>query len=223
MYRKFGQLLASTCRRVSLLMAALGLAVQAQTAYAAPEPVSNINTLALTHGKMFLAPTSPLVVETPEAQIQVEPGAKVLVYKSKTELSVYNLCDHHRNQVKVVIGGQHLALCPAQQILLTSRRIGNFDQINPPTSIAYRKVREVALTNGLRLFDCDFSIPSALMNLAPLRDLGKSGNEHERNLHDEIVKTAAIIACLKRGDGAYRVIQRPKTPQESSGTLAMRN
>lgn len=161
----------------------------------------------LARGKMFIAPSKSFTLITPEAEIRVAAGAKVLVVKTQSALSVFNLCDHHRNEVTVLSGHQSMALSPGQQVVLTSRKTGRFESINPATTIAFRDVREYALENGLRLFDCAFSIPSALMNVPPLRTLASSSAKADKKLFGELAKTAAILHYMKGKEGPYRTTQ----------------
>lgn len=139
--------------------------------------------------------------------MHIDKGSEIFIVETGHDVAIYNLADVHSGGVQVLVGKRLVKMRPGQQMVLTRKQTEDFDKINPGKGIGYRNPYLRDLGDGTRAFVADFSIPSAISALPPLRQMLKSQNVGDRAATARLLKNAVIMSDLSAAAGPYRVTQ----------------
>jgi len=169
--------------------------------------------VTLTNGATMYNPDHDTTLETPFGKVHVGAKAVIIIVLSKNGMSLFNVHDEHRDDVRLEINGSILPISIAEHATII-RDKRDFADLNPLESITHREVNATALPGGMQLIQSQFSILSALSGIKPLRAMAHSSNPEDRKLIQGLVKDAAVIMQTKAGNGAYHRVSSAKQSQK---------
>ena len=120
--------------------------------------------------------------------------------------------DHAERLHFVGLGGQAIELRAGEQLVIAGSTAPSFADVNPLSGIACRELKEFSLATGDRAFICQFSLASALENLSALKQLARSSQSRDRDIHAKILKNAAILHMVTARKGPYKTWRRLELP-----------
>ncbi|MBA4079254.1 MAG: hypothetical protein C0508_29770, partial [Cyanobacteria bacterium PR.023] len=163
------------------------------------------NSFGLEQGNMVFAPTQDIVVHAGETSIIVPSGAVVFVMKTAGDVAVFDLHQSKESAVHIVADKKLITLDPGRLVVLTKQSARDFERtVGPYRWIGYRNPREEDINSELKAFGMDFSIPSALTNVIPLKNMLSSNNQLDRVTIEKILKNSALLGELTNGAGPFR-------------------
>jgi hypothetical protein len=132
------------------------------------------NFFNLDKGDVVFNPSKDIVVQTHEGEIHIAAGSNVFVMKNGHDVVIYNLHDGKRNTVSIISAKKKLTLEPGRMLVLSRQNTRDFEKITAGFhGIGYRNIKEVDLDSSIKAFYGDFSIPSALTLVVPLKNQRK--------------------------------------------------
>lgn len=155
-------------------------------------------------GTAVLAPAEDTTVKTVFGRVDIKAGAIVLLVADSKAISVYNLDDQRINSVAIYTGERTLTLSPGQHAVITERGSGDFARVNPLEAIAYRRISQIEIGNGLKAFTTEFSIPSALAAVSSLKTMVQSNEPAALKRNKHLLKTVAAIMQVKARSENYQ-------------------
>jgi hypothetical protein len=163
------------------------------------------NSFGLEHGNMVFAPDQDIVVHAGETSIIIPSGAVVFVMKTADDVAVFDLHQSKQSAVHIVAEKKLITLDPGRLVVLTKQSARDFERtVGPYRWIGYRNPREEDINSEIKAFGMDFSIPSALTNVIPLKNLLASSNRLDRLTLDKVLKNSALLGELTNGAGPFR-------------------
>jgi hypothetical protein len=165
---------------------------------------SNNSFIILNRGSMLFQPTTDMTVRVQEGTVFVPNGATAYVIETGHDVAVYDMHDGHHGSVKVQVGKKLITLTPGKQLVLTRDLAADFDRVNPGSRIAYRGVHGEVVAEGIKAYAADFSIPSIMMNVAPLKRMLASDIPSERRQAHKLLKNAVILAQMTGQAGPFQ-------------------
>jgi hypothetical protein len=162
------------------------------------------NYLVLEKGKILFSPTQDIVVKTKEGNVLIAAHSVAYVIETGNDVAVYNLCSSRPQAVRVLVGKKVIDVGPGRQIVLTKKKNPIFEQVNPATSIAYRNVRLEEVENGVTAFGSDFSIPSAISQITPLKTMLVSSEKEDSKVLRRVLKSSVILSQLTGSNGIFK-------------------
>jgi len=164
----------------------------------------------MERGVTLLSPTTQTTLKTSMGSVDVAAGAVAMIISNDDGMAVYNLHDTKNGAVVVNVGGKTVKLSPGQNVVLTSKAVSTFEEVNPAgRSIAYRRVTSKDWGNGVTGFHSEFSILSMLHNIGAVREMVKSNDAAVRKTVDAMLKTSAILLQLGGEKYEYMVQATP--------------
>lgn len=163
----------------------------------------------IQNGNVLFVPTVDTVVVTPNGNVKIAAKSVVLVSTSADRLAVYDLEDQHKGSVSIEAGGHSVVLSPGRHALITQHHGAEFAQINAIETVAHRNVSSV-LKNGTRAHLSEFSIPTALDTVAPLKAMVLSSHPEAKKIASRMMKTTAVVMQLGGGAGQYHHYFKPR-------------
>lgn len=145
-----------------------------------------------------------ITVKTSQGSLICKPGSLVFFIDNKKDVAYYNVNAQHRGDVKLLIGKFEITVLPGEEILVSTEKTGDFETINPGKGISFRKPELEHESDEYRIFTADFSIPSAIMAVKPLKDMLKSKDPYAKHLITEVLKNAVIWNETAAADGIYK-------------------
>lgn len=137
------------------------------------------------------------------AKLQVKKGSVVYVTNTEHAMSVY--CLDSNEGVRIVFAdGKLLKVRPGQTVVLTGNKVASFLEANPEKRIGFRNPSSKDLGENLKIFVSDFSIPSAVATLNPLRNLILQNKAQHRRIVEGILKNAVLLADIGRTDKPFK-------------------
>ncbi len=152
--------------------------------------------LTLTEANGLFVPNRDTTIVTHNGSIKVAAGSAVFVSIDANQLSVYNLYDNHKSSVSITAAGRSLSLAPGQHCTLTQARVKEFRDVNPIESVQHRGVTRMTLDGNRTAFTSEFSLPSAMNAMSPVKTLVKSQHKDMKRLANSMMKTTAVIMHL---------------------------
>lgn len=126
-----------------------------------------------------------------------ETGTVVLAFDNGSTVILYNLDAASKSDVKILLPNKkHVSVSPGQEVLLTKDPGKDFAQLNPGSGIAYKKPREHDLGDGIRAFDAEINITSALSSVKPLRQLVSSTKPGDQKIVRQLIRNSIILMQL---------------------------
>jgi len=172
------------------------------------------NYMELDMGTLLFAPKHDIVVKLVEGFLFIGAGSHVLVFESgmdrtgadphRGESAVYDLHDLYKGAVRVVANKKEIVLTPGKQVVLTKKLDAKFEDVNPGLKIAYRNVRSEDVGGGIKAFAADFSIPSAMTRVDPLRRYLASKQGKNRAVANQLLKNAVLMANMSGSSEPYK-------------------
>ena len=175
-----------------------------------PSSSSAKKVVALNKGNIIFAPSVDTRVETPFGNIDVDAKSVALIFASDRGVAVFNLDDMHRDAVRFHAGGQKLVLAPGRHVVVTSKAVKSFEMVNAVEAIGYRFITDTELGEGLRAFSAEFSIPSAIGAIKPLKSMINSKTPEAIRLRTHLIKTVAAMFQMKPGSERFQQVMRPR-------------
>ena len=157
----------------------------------------------LNQGNILFQPNHDITVQVQEGHVFIPDGAVAFVIETGHDVAVFDMHDGKKGPVRVRAGKQMITLSPGKQLVLTRQLEADFDAINPEKLIAHRNVQTVAITEGIRIYSADFSLPSMMMNVSPIKRMLASDNPAERRQARKLLKNAVVLAQLSGQKGPY--------------------
>jgi fibronectin-binding autotransporter adhesin len=164
----------------------------------------------LKKGSVLIASSTDSVINTPLGEVSVAARSLALVMSFAGGVAVFNLDDSHRDAVSISVGGSKISLAPGKSVVIASDATKSFDRINPAQLICYQGVTEHVLGNGMKAFKAEFSLPSAINAVAPLKALLQSNHPEAKRICGHLLKTTSIVMQLRGGFDNFRQIRKPQ-------------
>ncbi len=164
---------------------------------------TSASSFNLQRGSILAAPEKDRCIETQFGSVKVGAGSIALVLAFSDGIAVYNLHDQNSNSVSVTAGGKRIKVLPGESAVIAKDSIGSLAEINPADAISHRYVSSQSLENGLKAFSSQYSIPSAMSAILPLRELMQSNQPHARRTAKQLLKTTAVLMHLQSGGSQF--------------------
>lgn len=142
-------------------------------------------------------------VTTSQATGYCAKGSLLFYVDTGRDVAFYNLHSLKADDVRIVVGKRHIKMLPGEQVLVTSNTTGDFTEVNPGKGITFRNPKVVHEADGVRVFSADFSIPTAVACIKPLKAMLKSEDSYERELINNVLTDAVILAKITGGRGPF--------------------
>ncbi|MBX9687536.1 MAG: hypothetical protein K2X27_12590, partial [Candidatus Obscuribacterales bacterium] len=165
-----------------------------------PNPQGNFVTLE--NGNAFFLPDHNIVVETPQAKINISEGAAVMIFQNGSNLSVFNLYDNKAGAVAINVGDETQELGVGRQISISDKQ-GQQARHILPDSLAVRNMARGKL-NSKDAISSEFSHISAISQLVGLKKLFRSDDPEDRRKAERILKTAAALSLINKNAEAFK-------------------
>jgi hypothetical protein len=163
------------------------------------------NYFNLDRGNVLFNPSQNIVVGTHEGNVYIGPGSHVLVMETGHDVIIYNLHDDAPERVSIVAANKKLVLEPGRILVLTRQKTNNFESLLTPChGIGYRNIKQVDLDNSIKAFYGDFSIPSALTIVVPLKKLLSSNDPRDKRTLERIIKTSSMLSTFSPQNSPFR-------------------
>ncbi len=163
------------------------------------------NYFNLDKGNVLFNPRQNIVVGTHEGNVYIGPGSHVLVMETGHDVMIYNLHDDAPERVSIVAANKKLVLEPGRVLVLSRQNTRDFESLNTPChGIGYRNIKEVDLDKSIKAFYGDFSIPSALTMVVPLKKLLSSNDPRDKRTLERIIKTSSMLATFSPQNSPFR-------------------
>jgi hypothetical protein len=162
------------------------------------------NYWRLQQGNVLFTPKSDIIVGTQEGDVHIPAGSAVFIMETGNDVAVYDLHDSRTGSIKIVAGKRLLTLAPGRQVVLTRRLDDKFEEVNPGNRIGFRKHKDVVLGEGIKAHVSEFSIPSAVATVAPIKKLLASNRPQDRKLVNQMLTNAVILSEMTAAVGPYR-------------------
>ncbi|MDX2107000.1 MAG: hypothetical protein SFY67_11410 [Candidatus Melainabacteria bacterium] len=162
---------------------------------------SNGNFINIDKGNVVFAPNQDIVVGTHEGNVHIPKGAVVLIMETGADVAIANLHQNNTNDVKIVSGGKLVSLCPGRALLLSRVDTDDFNDVaHPFQTIGFRKPDVKKLNDSITAFKMEFSIPSAMSKVQPIRQMMKSKDPQDKR----IVKNLLMNSIMLQEKTIYR-------------------
>jgi fibronectin-binding autotransporter adhesin len=148
-------------------------------------------------GNIIFAPQKDIVVNTKEGQVFIAGGAAALVMETGNDVMVYDLHQGSAKQVRLLVGTKGVEMSPGQFVALTRKDVSEFGKLDARFHvIGYRSPKVHDIENGVKAFVGDFSIPSAMTTVLPLKKMFTSSDKHDRDIINKIMQTSVMLGGL---------------------------
>lgn len=174
---------------------------EAATAYGAATKVGSAERAEyeLKNGNIFISADEPMTLKDGATTIAIARGVKALVLKSDRGLAIYNLHDTHRKALLVSKGELEVPVEIGQALILSDGVVDELQDAEFGSTIAVRHIEKIDLSTST-MFQFEFSIPSAMQSIAPLKHLRISKKEKDKIANREISKVAALLTVMGAGE-----------------------
>lgn len=177
--------------------------------FASLKRVQHSERVSIENGNVLFVPITDTVVETPQGKVSIAAKSVVLVSSSSAGLAVYDFEDQHKGSVSVESNGHSVVLSPGRHVMVTPHHTAEFAQINAIETVAHRNIGST-MKNGFRSHVSEFSIPSALDSVKPLRVMVQSNHPEAKKVAARMMKTTAVVLQLGGGSGNYQHYFKPR-------------
>jgi hypothetical protein len=171
--------------------ALLAQAVQASPGYSA-------DRVRLESGNVLFIARKKIILLTDFGEILINRGNIVLVMTGQNSICAYNLHDNVANSPSAVCAGNSIRFGVGREILLKRETSKRFDR-----KIAHRHPEVLVRTNETEIQGAEFSLPSAIFTVLPVRAMRRSDEPDARRAMDQILKNAAILSLVCTRFGPY--------------------
>ena len=145
-------------------------------------------------------------VKTKDCQVIIAKGAVAFVSdKSGNDTAVFNLHQSRPGGMKVVVGKKLINLPPGRMLLVSRQGTKDFGEVKHEAKIiGYRNPNYYKINDDMDVFLADFSLPSALKKIVPLRKMFKSDDKADRKLVRKILMNAVLLQAHNPSQGAFQ-------------------
>jgi len=162
------------------------------------------NSFRLIRGVVVCHPDANITVCTKFGDINVRKGSVVLLTIIDDCLGIHSLHQSSMTSVTWVADGVTCQLYPGKQLIITPTKIRNSDELpSAYQKLVYRHVEEIPIDKYKRGFYMDFSIPSALASVKPLKQMLFSGNRRDKAAINKVLKDNVILVGLDSSRRSY--------------------
>lgn len=172
--------------------------------------MAHSDCVTLDNGSALFVPSKDMTVVTPKGSVKLAANSVAYVNVNSDQLSVYDINDNHKASVVVSTGGRDLTLSPGRHLVVTTDKAKTFADVNPIESIMHRSVNRHELGAGKRAFVSEFSIPSAVNVVKPLKAVLNSSDADAKKVAARILKTSAVVMMVG-GQAAFDYHTKPRT------------
>lgn len=142
-------------------------------------------------------------VQTSLCQISCKPGALVFFIDTGSSVAIYDCHSDHTGDVTIRTKDHEMKTLPGEEVVITSRPTTSFEKANPGKGISIRDPKLEMDKDGIKTFTADFSIPSAMIAVKPLKKMLHSQDEYHRQLAEKVLKNAVIRTQLSAAKGPF--------------------
>ncbi len=170
------------------------------------------NNASLSYGSVVISASHNMEISLGSGtKLSLKRGAIVLAIANGNVVSVYDLHDNSANSVVVTGKGVNaIALAPGRHVTIAKTNSAiDFAYVNQVGKIAYRGLN-TTLKNGNASYVSDFSIPSAISAIKPLKTMFRSNDAKVAALANQIFKTIVVVTQSTSGRGVYEQVVKPK-------------
>lgn len=171
--------------------------------------VSHAQRMVFNNGNVLLAPQVDTVVETQHGNVTVAGKSVVLISATNAGLAVFDFDDQHKGSVSVEANGHHVVLSPGRHVMVTPHLHAEFAQINAVETVAHRNIASTT-KGGSRTHVSEFSIPSAMDSVKPLKAMVMSNHPDAKRVAARMLKTTAVVMQLGGGQDEYQHYFKPR-------------
>jgi hypothetical protein len=165
---------------------------------------ANANIISISKGNVVFAPDRDIIVKTRDAEVRVAAGSVVLVMETGADSAFYSLSQSRPSAVQVSMGNKKASLVPGRMIAVANQT-KKFEELDSDLlEIASRKPIPVAFQENKSAYTADFSIPSAIERLQPLREMFQSNDPRDQKTINQLIKYAAVIMSQSAAQGPYQ-------------------
>ena len=175
--------------------------------------------LDLKMGNAFVSPQSGSTsVKTNDCQVLIAKNAGVFISEDGNDTAIFNLHQRMPGGVKIVVGNKMIDLPPGRMLLVSRQGTKNFNAVKHQAKIVgYRNPTYYKVNKDMDVFVADFSIPSALMKIKPLRDMSKSKDRTDKKVFKMLLMNAVLLQEHSRGKGRFMTPPGGLFNQQSGG------
>ncbi len=163
----------------------------------------------LNKGNILFSPNHDITVGTHEGIVHIAANSLVFVMETGNDVAVYNLHDDKKGGVTVHFGEKFITLTPGKQAVLTRKNTRELDSVNPGFGVGYRNPVWQEVSDGVTACVTEFSIPSAVVKIQPLRQLLLSKDPKARKIADSMLHDAVILFQVTSSSGVYKAQKSP--------------
>ena len=172
------------------------------------------NNANLGQGSAIIRATHDMVVtlgQIKPVKLSLKRGAIVLAIANGGVVSIFNLHDNAAGSVVVKANGiKAITLAPGRHVSVASAHQAiDFAYINQVRKIGYRGIK-ANTSNGVATYVSDFSIPSAISVVKPLKAMFRSNDKQVKALANQLLKTSVVVTQSTSGSGVYEQVAKPK-------------
>ena len=107
--------------------------------------------------------------------------------------------------MQVVSEKKLVTLDPGRLLVLTNQQTRDFERVvGRCRCIGYRNPEEEDVSDDIKAFGMDFSIPSVITNVVPLRQMMEAQSGPDKVALDKILKNSALLMELTAKAGPYK-------------------
>jgi hypothetical protein len=159
----------------------------------------------LDDGNVLFAPDKAITVQTQSGIVHIPGGAIAFVMASGSDVAVYDLHQTSQEAMKVVTGNKLVTLDPGRLLVLTQQETRDFERVvGRCRCIGYRNAEEEDINGSIRAFGMDFSIPSIVSNVIPLKQMLNATSGPDKAAMDKILKNSALLMELTASAGPFK-------------------
>lgn len=161
--------------------------------------------LSIDQGNVLFAPDKTITVKTQSGLVNIPANSIVFIMANGPEVAIYDLHQTKQNAVQVVSEKKLITLEPGRLVVLTSQATRDFERIvSPSRNIGYRNPKQEDLSESIKVFAMDYSIPSLIANVAPLRKMLEEQTGADKVAMDKILKNSALLMELTASAGPFK-------------------
>jgi hypothetical protein len=155
------------------------------------------NSFRLIRGVVVCHPDADITVRTKFGDVNVHRGSVVLLTLIDDCLGIHSLHQNNTSSVTWTDQGVLCCLYPGKQLIIAPTLVQRFEELPIAyRKIAHRRVEEIPIDKYKRGFYMDFSIPSAIAGVQPLKEMLFSGNRRDKSAINKVLKDNVILVGL---------------------------
>ncbi len=170
------------------------------------------NCACLSYGSAVISASHDMEIKLSAGiNLSLKRGAIVLAIANGNVVSVFDLHDNSANSIVVTGNGVNaIALAPGRHVTVAKANSAiDFAYVNQVGKIAYRGINTL-VKNGRVTYVSDFSIPSAINAIKPLKTMFRSNDKQVKALANQLLKTSVVVTQSSSGKGIYEQVAKSK-------------